>query len=246
MRPSPRQSKPKLKIVARAGATTPSTAADRASLLMDTLGGAEVWKQGYVDYEAVTVKVSETEAPLLFEFWFHLRQPKPMVRVRRFNQEQVRLFEGDKGWTITRGEGRQAAVKSWSVERVAQELHDWNTSPAVQFARLARGEAGFEAVEDHEKFPGWLLFRKDGENLLYLDTDIKTGAPATMFQVGINNEPTILKEPKDAMGFRIMSGGLSNGKTPFDVLHARLVQDDAEISFTLKGALEQFDLTAQE
>lgn len=235
-------------VSARAEQTSISraTVAERSSQLLESLGGVKVWNDGYVDYEAVAVKVSEADAPLLFEFWFHLRQPKTIVRVRRFNQDQVRVYDGDKGWTITRDMGRHATVKSWTAERIAQEYHDWNTNPAVQFARFARGEAGFEVADGGETFPGWLLFRRSGEDLLYLDTDATTGAPAAMFQVGVNDSPTILDEPKEGMGFRIMSGGLSNGKTPFEVLHARLIKDDAEISFTLKGVLEQFDLVTEE
>ncbi len=136
-----------------------------AARLMAAFGNRDVWANAAVDHIVAIVEPPGGEA-FLIELWTRWDRPGTISWVRARTREQLRIFDGERGWTATRVRGEAAVVREWSPERLAAEKASYRTQaertirriamrdPALSFATAGAPHAGWLEVRDRE---GWVI-----------------------------------------------------------------------------------------
>lgn len=112
-------------------------ALERVELMIERLGGAEVWSRTrtlYLEYDAWSLNPAQ---PVVEYAWRDLTEPREHMRYQRRSGSFERVFDGSSGW-----HKRDGLQRELTAEEVAQSNEFWLRDFYTMIRRLAIKEDG--------------------------------------------------------------------------------------------------------
>jgi hypothetical protein len=148
------------------------------SRLLAALGAREVWSNAAVDHISAVVEPPGGE-PFMIELYTRWDWPGTISWVRMRSREQLRVWDGERGWTATRVRGQDAVVTEWSAARLAAERAAYRTQGERAFHRISRRDPSLSFAIGTGEHAGWLDVR-DAEGTMVLLELRPDGSPARL------------------------------------------------------------------
>ncbi|MGE3614940.1 MAG: DinB family protein [Gemmatimonadales bacterium] len=209
-----------------------------AARMMSVIGGREVWAAGVVDHILAVIESPQGGGNYIVELWTRWDRPGTISWVRTPSREQVRIFDGNRGWTATRNVGEVATVTDWAAERVVREQALYRGQFERTIHRIAARDPRLSfGVLDGSR-AGWLDVREDGVSILAIELG-PDGAPVRALPAG---ETTPFEfGPLAEFGNHRQPGSGVAGGTRFRTVMAELLPSAAGLRFGRPEASRSLD-----
>lgn len=201
-----------------------------AEKMMAAFGDREIWASRKVDHITAVVAPPQGEA-FLIDIWNRWDKPQTVTWVRARTREQVRIFDGDRGWSATRQRGGgPAEVKEWDATRVAAERSNYETGLERLIHRIAQRDPllSFSVLKDGP-YEGWLKVEANGQIVDYVLLR-EDGSPEKVLVGGNPDNPPLELGPLVSFGDHNQpSNGVAGGA--FTTYVAELMHSAEGVNF---------------
>lgn len=213
-----------------------------AEKMMAAFGDREIWASRTIDHVTAVVEPPQGEA-FLIDIWNRWDKPQTLTWVRARTREQIRLFDGDKGWSATRQRAAgPAEVKEWDAARLAAEQFNYQTGLERLIHRIAQRDRSlkFSVLKDGP-YQGWLKVESNGETVDYVLLR-EDGSPEKVLVGGNPDNPPLELGPLVSFGdHKQPSNGVAGGA--FTTYVAELMPSAEGVNFSYPSNLDNLDPT---
>lgn len=197
--------------------------------MMAAFGATDLWSRSKVDHISAVITAPNGEQ-FLTDLWTRWDKPQTISWVRFRSREQLRVFDGDKGWTATREFGRPATVINWSPARVAQEQLAYKSQFERLIHRIATRDRSLSFDMAGQEHPGWLEVREGREPIIRLQIG-PDGDPRQFLPLGVPGDPIQFAPLVFFEDHKQAASGAGAGAAHFTILRAELLPSADGIRF---------------
>lgn len=203
------------------------TGAALAERMMGAFGTPEVWAAARLDHITAVIQPPGREM-FLIDIFTRWDRPQAVTWVRMRDREQLRIWDGNRGWTANRVHGQRAVVQEWTPERVAEEQQTYRAQFERMVHRIARRDPALSFSVAGGDFAGWLEVAENGAPVLRILVGAE-GNPERIHLLTTGDAPFTFA-PLVSFGDHKQPGAGVAG-VPFTMLRAELLRSADGIHF---------------